>query len=150
MHAQRFVDINASAQSIYNLAQDVERWPRILPHYRWVKVLRETENERVVEMAARRDFIPVRWTALQTLDPAAPRIEFKHLSGWTKGMAVAWTFEPHGGMTRVTIVHDLSYSGYPIGGEWFGRTIVGDFFIQTIAGRTLACMKELAEGGYGK
>ena len=147
MHAERFVDIDAPASAIYALAQDVARWPDILPHYRWVKVLRENGKERVIEMAARRDWIPVRWTARQTLDPATPRIEFTHLSGWTKGMSVAWTFEPRGVATRVTIVHDLDRA--PLFGEWFGRRVVGDFFIQSIAGRTLARMKELAEGVNG-
>jgi ribosome-associated toxin RatA of RatAB toxin-antitoxin module len=146
MHAERSVDIKAPAAAIYALAQDVARWPQILPHYRWVKVLREGDGERVVEMAARRDWFPVRWTALQTLDPATPRIDFTHLSGWTKGMAVAWLFEPRGDGTRVTIVHDLDYARRPLMGEWFGRRIVGDYFIQSIAGRTLARMKELAEG----
>lgn len=149
MHAQRSIDIDAPASAIYELAQDVVRWPIILPHYRWVKVLRDGEHERVVEMAARRDWIPVRWTALQTLDPAVPRIDFTHLSGWTKGMSVTWRFEPRNGGTRVTIVHDLDYSSRRLLGEWFGRRIVGDFFIQPIAGRTLAHMKQLAEAADG-
>jgi len=145
MHAERSVDIGAPPDAIYAMAQDVARWPSMLPHYRWVKVLREDDGERIVEMAARRDWIPVRWTARQTLDPATPRIGFTHLSGWTKGMSVAWTFEPLPGGTRVTIVHDL---GRPLLGEWFGQKIVGEFFIQSIAGRTLARMKELAEAAY--
>jgi len=149
MHAERFVDIKAPAAAIYALAQDVARWPSILSHYRWVKVLCEGTDERVVEMAARRDWIPVRWTARQTLDPATPRIGFTHLSGWTKGMQVMWRFEPHDGGTRVTIVHDLDFAHRPLLGEWFGRNVVGEFFIQSIAGRTLARMKELAEAGDG-
>jgi ribosome-associated toxin RatA of RatAB toxin-antitoxin module len=146
MHAERFVDIKASASEIYVLAQDVASWPSILPHYRWVKVLREEDGARIVEMAARRDWIPVRWTARQTLDPVTPGIGFTHLSGWTKGMQVSWRFEPRNGGTRVTIVHDLDYGRRPLLGDWFGRAVVGDFFIQSIAGRTLARMKELAEG----
>jgi len=145
MHLERSVDIAAPAKTIYDLAQDVAAWPRILPHYRWVKVVREDGLERVVEMAARRDFIPVRWTALQTLDPSTPRIGFKHLSGWTKGMSVAWTFEPCPSGTRVTIVHDLDEATLPLVRGWFGRRVIADYFIQSIAGRTLARMKRVAE-----
>jgi ribosome-associated toxin RatA of RatAB toxin-antitoxin module len=149
MHAERFVDINAPAAAIYELAQDVARWPQILPHYRWVRVLQERDDTRTVEMAARRGFIPVRWKALQRCDRREPRISFRHLSGWTKGMEVAWRFEPAGERTRVTIVHHLDYSRFGPGGEWFGRRIIGDYFIQSIAGRTLARMKELAEAAHG-
>jgi ribosome-associated toxin RatA of RatAB toxin-antitoxin module len=146
MHAERHVDINAPAAAVYALAQDVARWPEILPHYRWVRVLRDGDRERVVEMAARRGWIPVRWTARQTLDPVTPRIGFTHLSGWTKGMSVAWLFAPLVGGTRVTIVHDLDDTRPSPLRAWFERHVVGDFFIQSIAGRTLAHMKQLAEG----
>lgn len=145
-HLARSVDVAAPASRIYELAQDVASWPSILPHYRWVRVLSEHGLEREVEMAARRDWIPVRWTARQTLDPSTPRIGFKHLSGWTKGMTVAWTFEPCPGGTRVTIVHDLDEATSFAARGWFGKRIVGDYFIQSIAGRTLARMKQLAEG----
>ncbi len=147
MHAQRSVEIAAAPGVIYELAQDVARWPAILPHYRWVKVLREEPQRRVIEMAARRDWIPVRWTAVQTLDAQTPRIGFTHVSGWTKGMSVAWLFEPIGDRTRVTITHDLERA--PWYGEWIGRRVIGDFFIQSIAGRTLARMKEIAEAMHG-
>jgi hypothetical protein len=112
-------------------------------------VLEESPGDRIVEMAARRDWIPVRWTALQTLDPVTPRVEFKHLSGWTKGMDVAWTFKRGDGFTRVTIVHDLAAAKHFLGSEWFARRVIGEFFIQSIAGKTLARMKELAEAGHG-
>lgn len=148
-HLARSVDVAAPASAIYELAQDVAAWPSILPHYRWVKVLRENGREREVEMAALRDWIPVRWTALQVLDPATPRISFKHLTGWTKGMSVAWTFEPCQAGTRVTIVHDLDGAGSFVTRGWLGRRVIGEFFIQSIAGRTLARMKQLAEGVNG-
>jgi ribosome-associated toxin RatA of RatAB toxin-antitoxin module len=148
MHARRSVDIRAEAGAVYAMAQDVARWPKMLPHYRWVTVLRESSGMRVVEMAARRGVIPVRWTALQTLDPATPRIGFEHLSGWTRGMRVSWIFERLDDGTRVTIVHDLDGSRGALR-DWFESRVVGDFFIQSIAGKTLARMKELAEAAHG-
>jgi aromatase len=145
MHAARSIDIAASPATIYELAQDVARWPDLLPHYRYVKVLRDGVNERVILMAARRGWIPVKWTARERLYPATPRVEFTHLSGWTAGMEVAWTFEPMASGTRVTIVHDLDFRQLPFARDWIARRIIGDFFVQSIAGRTLARMKELAE-----
>jgi len=145
MHASRSIDIAAPAHRIYELAQDIGRWPALLPHYRYVTVVKEQANERVAVMAARRGWIPVRWTTIERLDPSTPRIEFTHISGWTAGMEVAWTFAPIAGGTRVTIEHDLDFRRVPVLGPWIGRRVIGEFFIQSIAGKTLARMKQLAE-----
>jgi ribosome-associated toxin RatA of RatAB toxin-antitoxin module len=145
MHASTSIDIAASAHDIYALAEDVSRWPELLPHYRYVHVLRDAPGERLAVMAARRGRIGVRWTAVERLDPATPRIEFTHVSGWTAGMEVAWRFEPLPNGTRVIIEHELDFRLVPLVGEWIGRRIIGDYFIQAIAGKTLACFKELAE-----
>jgi ribosome-associated toxin RatA of RatAB toxin-antitoxin module len=128
--------VNAPPARIFALAGATERWPKILPHYRFVRVLEERGASRVVEMAARRGFIPVRWRAEQTNDAATPCIDFRHLSGWTKGMSVRWTFTPEGAGTRVRIEHELRS---PI------AQIAGKYFIDPIATRTLNCMKAEAE-----
>jgi len=114
------------------------RWPRRLPHYRYVTVLQQSERARVAIMAARRDWIPVRWTAQERLLPEVPRIEFTHLSGWARGMEVAWTFDPIPGGTRVTILHDLDALRLPLVRSRWGRDIISTMFIQPIARRTLA------------
>ncbi len=145
MHANTSIDVAAPARAIYDLAQDIARWPERLPHYRSVRILDEQPGRRTAVMAARRGWIPVHWTTIQRLDPAVPRIEFTHLSGWTAGMEVAWTFAPIPGGTRVTIEHALDLRHIPLVGPWVARRIIGDFFIQSIAGKTLARMKGLAE-----
>jgi ribosome-associated toxin RatA of RatAB toxin-antitoxin module len=147
MHAQRSVDVDAPPATIYALAQDVARWPERLPHYRFVRVLEEANGERVVVMAARRGWIPVRWLARQTLDPATPHIGFEHLSGWARGMKVSWNFERRDGRTRVTIAHEFERGGGPLV-SWFDRRVIGEFFIQSIAGETLGRMKRLAEAAH--
>lgn len=138
--------IAAEPATIYALASATERWPELLPHYRFVRVLDGNGNHRIVEMAAMRGAIPVHWTAEQTNDPVRPHIAFRHLRGWTRGMEVEWLFEPSQGFTRVRIVHRLDFQ-FPVAREWLGRHVVSDFFIRDIAGKTLACMKRLAENG---
>ena len=145
MYANTSIEVAAPAKVIYDLAQDIGKWPDLLPHYRYVRVLQEQPGKRTAIMAARRGWIPVRWTTIQRLDPVTPRIEFTHLSGWTAGMEVAWTFAAIPGGTRVTIEHSLEYRRIPLVGPWIARRIIGDFFIQSIAGKTLARMKGLAE-----
>lgn len=144
MHTENSIIMNADAWSIYNLASQTDRWPDILPHYRWVKVLEESGNRRVVEMAARRDLIPVRWVAEQTNYADEPRIVFHHIGGVTKGMDVEWRFEPMAEGTRISILHDLTLN-WPIIGTFAAERVIGPLFVANIAGKTLQRIKSLAE-----
>ncbi len=150
MHTENEILIRADAAEVYGLAAPVERWPEILPHYRWVRVLEDDgEGRRLVEMAARRDRIPVRWRAEQRLFPDVPRITFRHVGGITKGMEVEWAFVPQSdGIVRVSILHDLPrLAGWPLIGDLAAERIVGPFFVSNIAGKTLRRIMELAEAG---
>jgi ribosome-associated toxin RatA of RatAB toxin-antitoxin module len=139
--------IAAPAQAIYELASATERWPRILPHYRYVRVLSEHASERTVEMAARRSFFPVRWVALQRNDESTPAIWFRHLTGWTAGTEVEWRFEERDRITHVSIIHDIHFH-FPFAARTIEKHIVMGFFIEGIAQRTLMCMKRAAEECY--
>jgi ribosome-associated toxin RatA of RatAB toxin-antitoxin module len=147
LHTENEIFIQADIAEIYQLAASVELWPEILPHYRWVHVLRNDGDRRLVEMAARRDRIPVRWRAEQRLFPEEPRITFRHVAGLTKGMEVKWVFGPtEQSGVRVAILHDLPrLLGLPLVGDLMANRIVGPLFIKDIAGKTLRKIKELAE-----
>jgi ribosome-associated toxin RatA of RatAB toxin-antitoxin module len=135
--------IPAPAQRIYALAAEVERWPILLPHYRWVTLLERKGNVKLVEMAASRDGFPVRWQAVQRLFPDEPRITFRHVRGVTRGMDVEWRFEQQGEQTVVTIYHQLTLH-WPLIGNWVADRIIGPLFVDNIAGKTLRCMRALA------
>jgi ribosome-associated toxin RatA of RatAB toxin-antitoxin module len=136
--------MRAAPGTIYRLAAAVERWPDLLPHYRSVRVLEERGDRRLVEMAASRDGIPVRWWAEQTLYPTEPRIIFHHVRGPTRGMNVEWSFTPRPDGTYVAIRHELAL-GWPLVGELVADRIIGRFFVDNIAGKTLRRIKALAE-----
>jgi ribosome-associated toxin RatA of RatAB toxin-antitoxin module len=136
--------IGASPHAIYALASATERWPELLPHYRYVRVIEQAGPTRIVEMGAWRDGIPISWVAEQTNDPLTPHITFHHIRGWTRGMDVEWIFTPVNGGTRVRIAHRLDFA-FPFAREWIGRHVVGGFFIRNVAAKTLARMKVLAE-----
>ncbi len=141
---QTSIAIAAPPGAVYELAAATARWPLILPHYRYVRV-RERDGQRlVVEMAAWRHIFPLRWIAEQVNDPQRPRIAFHHLAGPTRGMDVEWTFEPEGGRTLVTIRHRLDFR-FPLWPRAVGKYIVGGYFIDGVARRTLARMKLVAE-----
>jgi hypothetical protein len=138
--------MRAPLDRIFALAADVERWPEILPHYRYVRRLPAPDGERRFAMGARRGPIPVRWEAIQRPLPGERRIEFVHTGGVTRGMWVAWRFvEEQDGMVDVSIEHRLNLA-WPIVGEWAAEQVIGPQFIEAIAGRTLARIAAIAEG----
>src|SRR6266516_5941618 len=94
MRVENSLLIAASPDIIFALAADVERWPRLLPHYRRVRTLKRRGKQTLVEMAAHRDGLPVSWTSIMEVRPSERRILFRHVRGITRGMAVEWTIEP--------------------------------------------------------
>lgn len=139
------IEIAAPAQTIYALAAATERWPEILPHYRYVRVLGRSGSSRTVAMGAWQDVFPIAWVAEQINDAATPHIAFRHVRGWTRGMDVEWRFEPTATGTRVTIEHRLRFR-FPIASAWLGKHLVSDYFVHGVAAKTLARIKALAEG----
>ena len=136
--------MRAPVDRIFGLAADVERWPRILPHYRYVRRLPDPDGERRFAMGARRGRIPVSWEAIQRPMPEQRSIEFLHTGGVTKGMWVAWRFEPADGGTDVSIEHRLELR-WPILGRFAADRVIGPHFIEAIAGRTLRRIRQLSE-----
>ena len=147
MRTANVVTMKSDLERIVALAVDTERWPEILPHYRWVTRLSGTDDHKTVEMAARRGVIPVRWRATQDVERggATPIIRFVHVWGVTKGMDVAWTFEPDGDFVRVTIDHDFQ-PRWPLVGRPIADGIIGPHFVGAIAGRTLETIRGIVEG----
>ncbi len=140
------IRIAAPVDRIFALAADVERWPELLPHYRWVTLLEGGGDRKVVEMAARRDRIPVRWRAVQEIrrDGPTPVIAYRHIWGVTKGMTVAWTFEPRADHVLVRIRHDFR-PPWPLVGGLIADRVIGPRFVANIAGKTLATIKAIVE-----
>jgi len=149
MITENEITIHAPAARVFALAADVLSWPEILPHYRWVRLIRDDGDSRVVEMAAHRDGIPVKWISVQEPRPDENKIIFRHIGGPTKGMHVEWNLREgmDGGSpsVRVTITHEFD-PPWPLVGPFIAKHVVGGFFVHNIAGKTLARIKELAEG----
>lgn len=148
MQTANTVEMDGELQRIVALAADIERWPVILPHYRWVTLLDGGGDRKTVEMAARRGPIPVRWQAVQVIDHTGPTpvIHFRHIGGVTKGMVVAWTFTPSldSGPVAVRIDHDFA-PPWPLVGHAVADYIIGPQFVAAIAGKTLNTIKGIVE-----
>jgi aromatase len=144
MHTETSVRIQGSADAVFAYAARVEDWPRLLPHYRDVRVIASVAGGRVVEMRARRGRIPVWWRARQEVLPAERRIRYTHVRGVTRGMEVEWRITPAVEGVVVTIVHDLSLR-WPLIGRAVADWIIGPRFVDPIAGATLRTIKALVE-----
>ena len=145
MRSEIHQTMRAPYERIFDLAAEVERWPQILPHYRYVRRV-GGRDERRFAMGARRGAIPVSWEAIQRPMRAERRIEFVHTGGVTKGMWVAWRFSGDDGAIDVSIEHRLEL-GWPLIGRFAASRVIGPHFIEAIAGKTLRRVKELAEAG---
>ena len=130
--------------AIFQLASDIQDWPAILPHYRYLRVLESTATHKLADFGASRDGFPVSWSATQDLFPEEYRIEFFHVGGATKGMQVEWRLENRKNSVLVTIEHRLAYP-IPVLGNLFSKYIVGRLFVENIASKTLLCFKNRIE-----
>ncbi len=144
MKSELRLRMSAPWERIFPLAAEVERWPQILPHYRYVRPVPDPNGERRFAMGARRGVIPVAWEAVQRPLWESRTIEFVHTGGVTQGMRVAWHFEPVEGGTEVSIEHWLEL-GWPVIGDFAARRVIGPHFIEAIARRTLRRIRQLAE-----
>ena len=144
--------VHAPAQLCFRVAADVENWPRILPHYRWVRFRQKHAfGLGVVEMAAWRDFpaglrFPTWWVSDMRVDESEPAVHYRHVGGVTTGMVVKWSFQPIADRhSRVRIVHDWPGPPWPLIGRIAANLVIGPHFVSAIAQRTLAGVGREAE-----
>lgn len=143
--------MHAPPRTCFEVAADVEGWPAILPHYRWVR-FQEKRGFGVgrVEMAAWREFggaarWPTWWVSEMTADTDEPAVYYRHVDGLTRGMDVKWSFTPDGDATVVRIVHEWRGPAWPLLGAFAAEVVIGPRFVSSIARRTLAGVAAEAE-----
>lgn len=145
----------APAPTCFAVAADVERWPAILPHYRFVRFGGpHSFGTGRVEMSAWREFAgplryPTWWVSDMRVAESEPAIYFEHVAGITRGMHVKWAFQQESrdgvAVTRVRITHEWGGPAWPLIGPTVWRHVVGPHFVSFIAARTLAGVAAEAE-----
>ena len=103
MHTGNSIIMRAPKQAIFETAANLELWPKILPHYRYIRYLERAPDRNVVVMAAVRSGIPISWTSEQIIDRENTEVHFNHLKKWTKGMHVVWRFSETADGVRVGV-----------------------------------------------
>jgi ribosome-associated toxin RatA of RatAB toxin-antitoxin module len=134
--------VRADPWMCFHVAADVERWPDILPHYRWVRFHEKRAfGEGRVEMSARRDFAfgyyPAWWVSEMISDQREPAVYYRHVEGITRGMNVKWAFEPRPGGTLIRITHAWNGPDWPLIGGIAWEWVIAPHFVNFIAARTL-------------
>ncbi len=135
--------IKAPLEKIFETTSNLLLWPKVLPHYRWIRILQAGDDGLVVKMGARRGSLPIQWTSRFQVDPNAHELHFEHLKAFTRGMRVLWTYTPTSEGVRVTISHELDRAS--AFGRWFAHHVLGEIFIRPVATRTLSHFKEYLE-----
>ena len=143
MHKTNSIIMHAPKMSIFETAANLELWPEILPHYRYIRYLERGDDRNIVVMAATRSGIPIKWTSEEIIDRNRVEVHFNHLKAFTKGMHVVWTFTETSDGVRVEIMHELNFRIPPLAPIM--EPIIGDFFIGSVANKTLRCMKQYVE-----
>lgn len=145
--------VRAPVAAIFAIAADVERWPELLPHYRYVRFRERMHGTGIVEMSANRPFGPLSWptwwVSLMEVQhgsgDAQPAIRFRHIDGVTRRMEVEWSFAPVTEGTHVTVVHLWNGPSWPLIGTIAARAVIGPVFVHGIASRTLEGLARAAE-----
>ena len=146
--------VRAPLARVLALAADVERWPSLLPHYRFVRLVeRRADGGGIVDMSANRPFGLVNWptwwrSRMQVRMPnggASPFIRYTHIAGVTSGMEVEWTFAETSQGTHVRILHLWNGPPVPLVGSVAASMVIGPVFVHGIASRTLEGLARHAE-----
>ena len=141
--------MRAPVERVFQAAVNVERWPELLSHYRWVRILERRRDGVVVEMAAWRSFgrlkYPAWWVSEMWVDAATPAVRYRHVRGITAGMAVEWRLRPAYEGTDVTIVHEWDGPAWPVIRRPAAEWVIGPVFVHGIASRTLAGIRQAVE-----
>ncbi len=147
MHTTTAITMRVPKERIFETAADLSAWPRILPHYRYITYYEQGPTRNVVKMAAKRSGIPIAWTSEQIIDRERLEVRFTHLKAFTKGMHVVWKFTDTPEGVHVEILHDLKFRVPALAP--LADLIIGKFFIDAVAARTLRCMKAHLEKDAG-
>lgn len=146
--------VRAPLARIFALSADVERWPLLLPHYRYVRFTdRRRDGGGIVEMSANRPFGVVQWptwwrsrmSVVSPGEPGAPSVRYTHIAGVTSGMDVEWSFHEVESGVHVRIVHVWDGPPVPALGAIAATVVIGPVFVHGIASRTLAGLANAAE-----
>ncbi|HVM60220.1 MAG TPA: SRPBCC family protein [Verrucomicrobiae bacterium] len=147
VRTENSIVIRAPLDKVFQDTSNLLLWPKVLPHYRWIHILKVGDDGLIVKMGARRGWLPIHWTSRFRVDPKMPALYFEHLRAFTRGMQVRWTYTATPDGVLVSIIHELDRPTAL--GRWFAQRVLSDMFIRPVAARTLTHFKRYLEQNAG-
>lgn len=145
MHCVIRATIPGTLADVLAVATPVERWALLLPNYQWVRYHGRSGQGTVIQFAAWRGLLPVRWTAEQIVFAGEGRIVYRHLRGLTSGMWSEWRLTQAAGAVDVTVSHSWQPS-WPVIGEVFA-SLACSLWVAPLTAATLAGLTRVVRSG---
>ena len=139
---ERKIVIDSDPKRVYELAKDMESYPKFMPDVESVKVVERNSHSTVTEWVTNVDGTPFLWTERDNFDDQNLRIDYALIEGDLEKFEGSWHFRPVEGKTEVSLVVDYDF-GLPELTELIGPTLhekVGENSEMMLSG-----MKKLVE-----
>lgn len=122
-YVEKSIIIAGDLETVYELAKDMESYPRFMPDVESVKVVSRTSNETITEWVTNVDGTPFLWTEKDSFDDLNHRITYCLIEGDLEKFEGAWSFARiDDGGTQVTLAVDYDF-GLPELTELIGPTL---------------------------
>ena len=100
-----------SAQQVFDLVADVEKYPQFVPWCKDVKIKESRENHHLVDLTAGNAFLSETYTSDVYLTPFS-KVEVAQNEGPFKYLFNTWTFEDVEGGVNVTFKIEFEFNSY--------------------------------------
>lgn len=106
-YVEASISINALPAIVYELAKDMESYPKFMESVERVEILERGEGYTITKWHTKLQGRPVVWTERDVFDDAAKRIGYSLVQGDLKKFEGAWTFQPNAEGTQVKLTVDF-------------------------------------------
>ena len=121
-YVERSIIIHGEPASVYQIACDMESYPRFMPDVESVTVLQREGNRTVTEWVTQVEGTPIIWTEEDIFDDTSCSIQYRLIEGDLDKFEGTWRFEKTDSGTRVTLGVDFDF-GIPNLTELIGPTL---------------------------
>lgn len=121
-YVEEQIVIAGSIEAVYEIASDMEAYPRYMPDVESVTVLERTPSSTTTEWVTEVEGTPIGWTEIDEFDREGYVIRYRLIEGDLDKFEGEWRFDEVTGGTRVTLGVDYDF-GIPNLTDLIGPTL---------------------------